>query len=227
MNHEDAVRESSVEKYILGELQGEQRDSFEDHLFDCELCSADLKAGVTFLEAASDQLAPAASSAAVARPSRLAWLFNPVWMAPALAACLGLLGYQSLVVLPAARMQVAQANTPAVLHTLVLAAGTSRGAAVRKIVAPKNGSFLLSFDIPARTEFAHYRCSLRRASGELLWQGDISAAEAKDTVLLRIPSSPRTAGLDTFLIEGARPAGSGDDTVVELSQYEFQVQLQD
>ncbi len=147
-------------------------------------------------------------------------------MAPALAACLGLLAYQSLVLLPAERKELAQANTPAVLHTLVLAAGTSRGAAVRQIAAPKDGSFLISFDIPAQAEFAHYRCSLRSASGELVWQGDISPAQAKDTVSLRIPSSTRNAGTDTFLIEGARRSGSGDDTFVELSRYEFQLQLE-
>jgi hypothetical protein len=147
-------------------------------------------------------------------------------MAPALAACLGLLAYQSLVVLPTEKKELAQANTPAVLHTLVLAAGTSRGAAVRQIAAPKDGSFLISFDIPAQAEFTHYRCSLHAASGELVWQGDISPAQAKDTVLLRIPATAGNAGRDTFLIEGARPSGSGDDTFVELSQYEFQVQLE-
>ena len=42
MDHRDALREMAVEKYLLGELTGESRDIFENHLFDCEQCAADL-----------------------------------------------------------------------------------------------------------------------------------------------------------------------------------------
>src|SRR3954462_2654256 len=66
MNHQDALREMSVERYLLGELTGESRDIFEEHLFDCQQCTADLKSGVTLLEGARTELAtpsPARASA--------------------------------------------------------------------------------------------------------------------------------------------------------------------
>ena len=50
MTHDEAQREMSVERYLLGELQGDARDEFEDHMFDCELCSADLQTGIAFTE---------------------------------------------------------------------------------------------------------------------------------------------------------------------------------
>ena len=57
MNHEDTLREMSVERYLLGELTGDSRNQFEEHLFECPLCSAELKSGVEMLEGARLELA--------------------------------------------------------------------------------------------------------------------------------------------------------------------------
>ena len=101
MNHVDADREMSVEKYLLGELQGEARDRFEEHLFECQQCANDLKAAVLFAEAARDELAtevPVRVPVAEKKAGWFDWLLQPVWMAPALAACLFLLGYLSIAI---------------------------------------------------------------------------------------------------------------------------------
>ena len=148
MNHEDAIRDMAVEKYLLGELTGNSRNVFEEHLFECQVCSTDLKSGVTLLEGTRRELAASLrEGTANGRTSFFpAWL-SPVWMLPALAACLAMLVYQSAVVVPDMRKQVAEANAPAVLNTLVLAGGQARGAELQKVTAPKEGSFLLAVDI--------------------------------------------------------------------------------
>ncbi len=230
MNHEDAIRESSVERYMLGELAGEPRNRFEEHLFECRECAADLRLGVTFLEASNEQLAAVPVRRAAEAPRRrFAWLFSPAWMVPALAACLGVIAYDTAVLLPRAPLEVAPANGPAVLNSIGLCAGTPRGSgggAARQIRAPRAGSFLVSFDIPAQSDFTGYRCSLYSASGALVWQGSISAEQAKDTVQLRIPASEKVAGVDNFLIEGERPTSATGDKFVELSRYQFSVELE-
>jgi hypothetical protein len=35
MDHETAVRMSAAERYFLGELSGDDREGFEEHLFLC------------------------------------------------------------------------------------------------------------------------------------------------------------------------------------------------
>ena len=41
MDHDEAVRLRAVVKYVLGELPETERDSFEEHYFDCGECALD------------------------------------------------------------------------------------------------------------------------------------------------------------------------------------------
>ena len=49
MSHDEAVQTLAAEKYLLEELDPSLRDEFEEHVFDCNECSLDLRAGATFL----------------------------------------------------------------------------------------------------------------------------------------------------------------------------------
>jgi hypothetical protein len=210
MNHENAIREMAVEKYLLGELTGESRNVFEEHLFECQLCTADLKSGITLLEGMRPELtASLRKETASAWPSFLpAWL-SPVWMLPALAACLALIVYQSAVVVPGIRKQLAEANAPAVLNTLVLAGGQARGAELPKVTAPKEGSFLLAVDIPASTDYASYLCLLYAPNGSMVWSGDVTAEQAKDAVQIQIPSATTKPGENALVVKGVRGDSPG------------------
>lgn len=224
MDHRDALREMSVEKYLLGELTGESRDIFEEHLFDCELCGADLKSGVLLLEGVRLE---AAEASPVVQPVRQKksflpeWLLNPAWMAPALAACLALVGYQSFVLVPGMERQLAKANSPAVLNSLVLAGGVSRGGTELKIAAPENGSFLLSVDIPALANYSSYLCSITSPSGTVVWSGTVSREQAKDTVQIRVPAAVTQPGENTLLIQGVRPGDAPSGHMDVISTYKF------
>src|SRR5258707_14788392 len=48
MDHETAVRIGASERYLLGELTGEDRDSFEEHFFMCPECAEDVRALTVF-----------------------------------------------------------------------------------------------------------------------------------------------------------------------------------
>src|ERR1700744_3052327 len=105
MNHDQAIREQAVERYLLGELTGEGREQFEDHFFDCEICAADLKSGALFVDALRNpELAasPRRPMHLIAKRAPLAWL-RPSWLAPALAASLLVIAYQNIHVLPGMR----------------------------------------------------------------------------------------------------------------------------
>ena len=51
MNHDAAVRDKIAERYLLGELTGEERDSFEAHFFTCQDCAEDVRLTSRFVEA--------------------------------------------------------------------------------------------------------------------------------------------------------------------------------
>jgi len=208
MNHEDAIREMAVEKYLLGELTGDPRNAFEEHLFECQLCSADLTSGVTLLEGARRELAASLreGTTQAKRWFLPAWL-SPVWMLPAMVACLVLLVYQSAVVVPGMRKQLAETNAPAVLNTLVLADGQARGAELPKVTAPKGGSFLLAIDIPASTDYASYLCVLYSPDGNKVWSGNVTVEQAKDAVQIQVPSAITKPGVNALVINGVRRDG--------------------
>src|ERR1700757_2201234 len=66
MDHEEAGRQNATERYLLDELDPELRDQFEEHLFDCQDCALDLRAGAMFVEQTKVILAePAVSVASV------------------------------------------------------------------------------------------------------------------------------------------------------------------
>src|SRR5882762_2399523 len=124
MNHAEAIREMAVEQYLLGELSGASLERFEEHLFDCQECAAELKTGAMFVEAARVELRePAKVSVPVVSKLRdwTSWFTNPWVLAPALAACLIVIAVQTVVVMPRMKQELAQAQTPAVLNNLVLA----------------------------------------------------------------------------------------------------------
>src|ERR1700751_56088 len=50
MDHKEAVRQNATERYLLDELDPELRDQFEEHLFDCQDCALDVRAGAMFVE---------------------------------------------------------------------------------------------------------------------------------------------------------------------------------
>lgn len=228
MNHQEALREMAVERYLLGELSGVSLDSFEEHLFDCPECAMDVKNGGTFIDAARTELSvprrvavPRVESAR----SWTSWFTSPWFLAPALSACLLILSFQTFVLQPRMRREITQAQ-PAVLNPLILANAGPRGDSIPAIVAPEHGSFAVSLDVPTTGGFSGYRCSLFAPDGSLLWQTTVSPEQARDALLITMPTDKIKEGLNTFLIQGL-PANTGaSGTLVDLAKYKFRVTIQ-
>ena len=39
MNHEEAMKAQTTERYLLGDLPENERDAFEEHYFECAICA--------------------------------------------------------------------------------------------------------------------------------------------------------------------------------------------
>src|SRR5258705_12565548 len=181
MNHQEALREMAVERYLLGELNGASLDNFEEHLFECSECAMDVKNGVTFIDAARTELSAPRKGASPQGESRrrwASWFISPWILAPALAACLLILAFQTFVLQPRMKLEIAQARTPRVLNPLVLANAGARGDSIPAIVAPEHGFFVISLDIPTSEGFSKYLCSLHGQDGVVLWKTIVSPEQA-------------------------------------------------
>lgn len=204
MDHEQAVRELGTERYLLGELTGDARNAFEAHLFECPRCAADLKAGVAMAEAMRAELAaqPAQPACAPGVLDRVQGWLSPVWLVPALAACLLLVVYQNVLEVPRLRTELAQANSVEVLNSLALAGGTARGEGLPRIVVARGKSFLLSVDIPPGAAAGSYDCTLYSPAGRAAWSVSVTPQQARDAVPLRIPAALMEPGEQTLIVRG-------------------------
>ncbi len=86
MDHQEALRRSAVEKYLLNEMPGPERDEFEEHFFGCQECAADLRATAAFLDGAKQELRRSRQPKPDQRAPKKPWfdfLWRPAFAAPA------------------------------------------------------------------------------------------------------------------------------------------------
>ena len=96
VSHQEAVERDWPALYALGELPDPERDQFEEHLFDCPVCSQSVKTGYLLLRGVESTLnrplsgKERPSPAAVSQPktSWLAWPRLMVALPYAAAVCL-------------------------------------------------------------------------------------------------------------------------------------------
>ena len=182
MEHEKAVQEMAVERYLLDELAPELREEFEEHLFDCAECSLDLRAGAAFVEEAKLQLPTLASSAAAAKPSPsrtgsawndwFAWL-RPTFAVPTFAALVAVIGFQNLSTIPSLRTA---AREPRLTPWVSFHTGTRGDAHLAVPADPRQGAVLL-IQVPEENDYASYSFDLYDQHGKRIFTQTAVAPE--------------------------------------------------
>lgn len=238
MNHAEAIEKMATEKYLLGELSPELRDSFEEHFFECPECAMDVRAAALFIEEAKEHLpeltGPLAVPAAERKPfverkqvapleKKQPWwsqLLRPALAVPVFAALLAVVGYQNMVTLPELRL----ASEPRLAPTVYLHTGT-RGAAAPLVVDARQG-IVLTVDRPPTAGLASLEYALSDAAGKLVAQGsvpadDANAGQADETLSLAIPGARLADGAYTLAISGVTSSGSRSE--IERHRVEFRL----
>jgi hypothetical protein len=220
MDHNQATQ-LTVEKYLLDELTPGEREQFEEHFFDCQECAVDVRATDAFIAAAKHEftvnpIAKTGIGNSNKRPLALSWPSAVAWLA--LAASLLVMAYQNVMVFPNLRNQVAELKAPEVLPSLSLVGGNSRGGQLPVAEISASRPFLLQVDIPTQDRFSSYTCLWYSPSGSVSWRTEVSAQAAKDTVLIRVPSTDGAAGLYTLAVQGNEDRGGSP---VDLAHYRF------
>ena len=227
MDHLEAIRLMAAEKYLLNELSPELRKSFEEHFFECPECEFDVQAGYAFVDGAKDVFSSSAIEPAKdhvpSKPNQwLSW-FRPAIAVPVMALLLIVVGYQNLVTFPTLKGAVAAAQSPQILNSIYLTAGTNRGTSEVVATTKRNHPLAVTLDIPAETRFTSYVCELQSPSGELEGSLPVSAESARNSVSMTV--YPRHgSGVYRLVVSGV-PQDGGPK--VEIERQSFEIQIQD
>jgi hypothetical protein len=224
MDHDDAVRQKATERYLLDELDPELRDQFEEHLFDCQDCALDLRAGAMFVEQTKVILSeiPAVSvarvpAAAAAKPGWLAWL-RPAFAVPVLALLLVVIGYQNFVTYP---KLVATANQPQIGPWTSVNVST-RGTTANSVRVHKGEGFGVLVNLPPEDGYASYTADLYTPAGKKEWSRQIATASHEETRQVYVPGHNLESGTYFLVVKGVTPGGESK----EISRHPIDVQIQ-
>jgi Putative zinc-finger len=226
MDHDVVVRQKVTEKYLLGELDPEARLEFEEHFFDCQDCSLDVRAGALFVEQSklvlAEKFVPVSAGLPVtvpapAKPGWLAWR-RPAFAAPVLALLLAIVGYQNLVTYPRLHQAL---NRPQVLPFALVNIGTWGSGGPVISTRPGEG-FLLFVRIPPESMYSRYMLELYNPAGLLEWSLAIPATSAQDQWPIQVPGGKREAGSYTLVVHGVTTMGQ--DKEVGRASFELQIQ---
>ncbi|HEY2469405.1 MAG TPA: zf-HC2 domain-containing protein [Terracidiphilus sp.] len=217
MKHSDAIQQMATERYLLNELTPEEREAFEEHVFDCPECALDLRAGSVFITEAKAQLPELLpqSSVPVAQPARPAgkkrgWSFwiQPAFAIPAFAVLLGVVAYQNISVIPGLKED---AVAPRILHSTAIHIGT-RGSARTPITADRTEGLALSFELPQTSTYSSFVFELHDPTGQQVWTHTVSGStpDAGDDgiVSLVIPGAGLREGSYILVISGVGQQGT-------------------
>jgi anti-sigma factor RsiW len=217
MNHEQAVQEMATERYLLEELTPELRDAFEEHMFECQECALDVRAGNVFMTEAKAQLPhlaeEAAAQAVPRQPVRTVlagakkpwWSFltAPAFAAPVFAALLGVVAFQNLSTIPSLR---SEATEPRIIAPSSLHADT-RGAEPTVVEADRKQGASVLIDLPQQPGYSSYAIDLFDPQGKRIWTRTVTAPQA-GTLSLLIPGAGLKEGSYSLNLAGISPQGA-------------------
>src|ERR1051325_5075246 len=161
IDHQQAVSRMMTERYLLGELDPQERDAFEQHLFDCSECFEQVRAGTEFVHylkgIGAEEMAESPSTPAWRRFLGLAFRPAPAF---ALAACLlaGVSVYQNMATIQT--LKAPQVESRSILSE------QSRATEPVVNVSP-NGRFRLAIEFQPQKEFISYEAQLVSEDGKV------------------------------------------------------------
>jgi len=237
MEHERAVQNLAVECYLLGEMTPGEREAFEEHYFECDICAEDVRSASQFLEDMKGVLGTARRLSAVPMSSSEAriprshgsskgWNW-PAWLQPqyvaALVAVLGIVAaVETFSTIPGLKQQVREISDPRPVRSIVLKPQT-RGTATVLAVKPGESALLTldGLDLPPS---AASRLQFVVKSNEdrdvLSFSGEYPGAD--EPVIISFPKLDLPAGSYMLLVEITPTAG----TARELGRYPFELKRQ-
>jgi anti-sigma factor RsiW len=213
MDHQTATTTQAVERYLLGELAGQDRDDFEEHYFSCAECAEAVRNGAILTangkalarEQALRPSGPGQVTEIRPRPGRARSSWISIASSAAAAVLLSISGYQNLVTIPALK-------APRAVERSVLRAQARGG--VPAVHMGGQNSQVLALELNVERPLPAYRVELVEA-GKVVFA--IPQVPVQDGVLEVAPPRDLAPGHYEILVRNS-PDGS------EAARYPFQIE---
>jgi hypothetical protein len=225
MDHEEAIQQRAAERYLLGELNAEDRETYEAHYFDCPVCAKEVLDAAVLADNAREvfreDARPRETGKETAKSRRklnwFGWLAaSPVPAFAALALAM-VTGYQNLVTIPALQ----RASAPQALPYVVVPPIARSSVPVVHLKAGQP-IFGLVLDVNPVQTFASYVCEFRREGAGPVVSLTAAVPEPGAPLNLLLPASKFPKGRYELVIRGGL-AGADAKTLTEVERYRFEI----
>ena len=232
MDHGEALQMMAAERYLLDELTPDERDAFELHMFGCQECALDIRAGAAFITEAKTQLREMdpqvspplpAKSAPATEPKKKRWsfLWQPAFAMPAFAALLAVIAFQNVSTIPSLRKS---ATEPRVLYSNPIHTG-ARGLGHTSVQADRKQGLALSIELPHSSSYSSFVFELDDPTGKKVWTQSIARlnadSDSDSVVSLTVPASGLQQGSYTLNIWATTPQNNRVDVDRRILDVQF------
>lgn len=200
MSHEDAVRNQMAERFALGELARESRESFEAHFFDCNECFENVRRASEFLHHTHRVLSPEYEKGPVARFVAELWRPTTRVMASLFVGVVGLSIYQQVL--------IGDLQKPKQVWHAFLTEQTRSPGNEKKISVPRGIRLALETGLSQRDEFKAYRSLILTEPGrQIKYIVPLHLEEDDASATIVLPPEILHEGTFSVLIQGQRRDG--------------------
>jgi hypothetical protein len=217
IDHQQAIKDMMAERFLLGELSEDERDAYEAHLFDCQVCFAQVKAGTEFVSYLKRHNVeePVPATAGPSWRRIVGHVFRPAPVLAFVACLLAATGvYQNMTT-------IRMLKAPQVESRYVLTEQSRDG--VKVISVSRNSRIRLAIEFQPQKEFVSYETQIVNEDGKIKLTVPFSAQPSQDTIELSLYAGDLTPGKYFMLVQAADQNGATQ----ELARDVFRLQLQD
>lgn len=226
MDHDIAIQNNVAERYLLGELNEQEMEEYEEHFFSCSVCAEEVKIGSEFIDHAREvfktDFLPDPDPVPVPIAKSTTW--GRFWSslrvpAPAFAfALLALVGfsiYQSSV--------ISELKQPEILAAANVTLRNARGPNDVPLQVAPNQPFSLRFDIPSEEIFKTYEVQLVDQSGRNLFSRNVPPEQVNDHLQMNFRGGTLKPGEYKVVITGINKENANR---TEIANYSFALAFQ-
>lgn len=205
IDHEAATRDLMAERYLLGELTGEELDSYEEHLFSCPACFEQVKTGTELVSHLS-QIGPEATDAVPGFASRI---FTTV-MQPAAITALGLfLVTLGVAVHEGSVIARLKGPRPELRYTFV---GIAHGSSEANVVkATKGANWSLNVEYARRPEFVSYQVEIFPGSEKTMYSVALPEDQLGTMASINMSAEALEPGQYSIVVFGRKSDGTREE----------------
>ena len=217
INHDDAIKDLMAERYLLGELNTDERDAYEEHLFSCNACFEQVKAGTEFVSHLRhiDTPHPQVPLAPGFMSRVMAGIRQPLTIT--MFTFLVLMG--GFAVHQNSEISYLKEPRPEIRSVLTgIAHGSSE---IHVIRVPRNSALSLNVEYAPKGEFISYRAQILSSSGKALHTVALPETQVGTTATVALPADALKPAQYSMVVFGRR----SDGTQEEVGRGAFELQF--